>query len=192
MYLFSTTFNMNRLRRISAILGLKFAANKNLGSTWYSSPDQFRLVSYLTLFGMAYLSNEEFTPPEREKKLGAALWPYWHYGVLLLYGQNLLMNHLIATKQLNIVKLEHQLDYPSYKSDEVTSMLHVYHGDSMFSKFKFKAGKYDKNNYSNFNTRQAKFYALKMALEGKRNTPNQLYDLFLEEIVRKKQLTLKN
>lgn len=187
MSLFSTTFNMNRLRRISTNLGLKFAANKNLGSTWYSSPDQFRLVSYLTLFGMAYLSYEEFTPPEREKKLGAALWPYWHYEVILLYGQNLLMNHLISTRQLNIVKLEHQLDYQSYRSDEVTNMLHihVYHGDKMFSKFKFKEGKYDDEDYKNYNTSQAKFYALKMAIEGKRNNPNQLYDLFLDEIVRK-------
>lgn len=136
---------------------------------------------------MAYVSNEEFTPPEREGKLGVALWPYWHYGVLLLYGQNLLMNHLIATEQLNIVKLSNQLDYPAYFSDVVTRMLHihVFHGDTMFSKFQFKDGKYDQIDYNNFNTSQAKYYALKMALEGKRNTPNQLYGLFLQEIVRK-------
>ena len=43
----------------------------------YSNPDQFRIVSYLTLICMAYLSNEEFTVPERNHKLGTLLWPDW-------------------------------------------------------------------------------------------------------------------
>ena len=188
MFVFkSSTFNVNRLRRISTDLGLEFASKKNLGSTWYSTPRQFRLVAYLTLVGMAYVSNEEFTPPEREGKLGVALWPYWHYGVLLLYGQNLVMNHLIATEQMSIVKLSDQLDYPAYYNDPVTRMLHihVFHGDDMFSKFQFKAGKYDHMDYKKYDVDEAKYYALKMALEGKRFTPSQLYFLFTKEILRK-------
>ena len=175
---------MNRLRRISSDLGLSYASRTNLGSTWYSTPHQFRLISYLTLFGMAYMSDEEFTPPEREGKLGVALWPYWHYGVLLLYGQNLFMNHLIATKQLNIVKLSNHLDYPAYYSEPVNKMLHihVFHGDTMFSKFQFKAGKYDAFDYSQEDVQKAKFYALKMALEGKRSTGKMLYVMLMKEI----------
>ena len=180
----SSTFNINRLRRISTDLGLSYASKANLGSTWYSTPHQFRLVAYLTLFGMAYMSDEEFSPPEREGKLGVALWPYWHYGVLLLYGQNLLMNHLIATEQLNIIKLGNQLDYPAYYDDPVTHMLHihVFHGDNMFSKFQFKAGKYDHLDYGQYDVTKAKYYALKMALEGKRATSSQLHDFLLKEI----------
>jgi len=49
-------FNIKRLKRIASNIGFKYASVTNLGSTWYSTPDQFRLVSYLTLFGMAYLS----------------------------------------------------------------------------------------------------------------------------------------
>lgn len=169
-------------------MGLSYASKTNLGSTWYSTPNQFRLISYLTLFGMAYMSEEEFTPPEREGKLGVLLWPYWHYGVLLLYGQNLFMNHLIATKQMNIVKLQNHLDYPAYFNDRVDKMLHihVFHGDGMFSKFQFKAGKYDSMDYSKQNTEIAKFYALKMALEGKRTKNKDLYQLFVKETAKKK------
>lgn len=79
---------------------------------------------------MAYVSEEEFTKPEREGKVGVLLWPYWHYGVLLLYGQNMVMNHLIQTKQLDIIKLQDYLDYPSYYSENVHKIIHihVFHG----------------------------------------------------------------
>lgn len=128
---YSNEFNTNRLGRIAHNLGLEYAGSANLGSTWYSTPDQFRLVSYLTLFGMAYLSTEEFSSPEREGKLGVQLWPDWHYGVLLLYGQNLLMNHLIKTEQLNIVKLFDYLDYPSHYNTDVNKIIHIhiFHGN---------------------------------------------------------------
>ena len=53
---YSSDFNIKRLKRIASNIGFKYASVTNLGSTWYSTPDQFRLVSYLTLFGMAYLS----------------------------------------------------------------------------------------------------------------------------------------
>ena len=77
---YSTEFNTKRLKRIAESIGLKSAGVWNLGSTWYSTPAQFRLVAYYTLFGMAYLSNEEFAEPERQGKLGVDLWPEWHYG----------------------------------------------------------------------------------------------------------------
>lgn len=184
---YSSTFNVNRLSRVAHELGLKFGSITNLGSTWYSTPHQFRLVAYLTLFGMGYMSEEEFTPPEREGKVGVMLWPYWHYGVLLLYGQNLFMNHLIQTRQLNIVKLQNHLDYPSYFAESTSKMLHihVFHGDGLFSKFQFKAGKYDSLDYERENTTQAKYYSLKMALEGKRTSSSDLYKSFLTETLTK-------
>ncbi len=45
--------------------------------------------------------------------MGTENWPFWHYGVLLLYGQNVGMNHLIGSKQLNVIKLANFLDFPS-------------------------------------------------------------------------------
>jgi hypothetical protein len=82
---YSNLYNRNRMRRIAQNLELAYAFElNNFGSTWYGTPNQFRLVSYLTLVSMFYLNNEEFTKVENEGKLGTQLWPEWHYGVLLL------------------------------------------------------------------------------------------------------------
>jgi hypothetical protein len=53
---YSTSFNTKRFQRIAKNLNLNYGHMHNLGSTWYSTPEQFRLVSYLTLFGMVVLS----------------------------------------------------------------------------------------------------------------------------------------
>jgi hypothetical protein len=78
---YSDKFNIKRLQRIANNIGLKFVPTYNLGSTWYSTPDNFRLTSYLTLVSMIYISNEEFTPSDHQLKIGILQWPYWHYGV---------------------------------------------------------------------------------------------------------------
>lgn len=134
-----------------------------------------------------FISTEEFSKPERENKLGVLLWPYWHYNVLLLYSQNLVMNHLIATKQMNIIKLEKLLDIPSYNSNNIFSVLHihVFHSDKIFSKFFFKAGNYNNINPNKENTNIIKYYSLKLALESNRLVENQLAMLFLNESNRK-------
>ena len=105
--------------------------------------------------------------------MGVENWPYWHYGVLLLYGQNVGLNYLIGSKQLNVVKLENLLDFPSANNERVDKKLHihVFHGDNLFSKFAFKVGKYDNMTVKDEDLTQVKFYCLKMALEAK-NTAN--------------------
>ena len=173
---FSHDFNDKRFKRVAHELKIGYNGSRNLGSTWYSTPAQFRIVSYLTLFGMAYLAAEEFTQAEREGKAGTLLWPEWHYGVLLLYGQTLGMNHLIATKQINVVPLPDLIDFPSGNSESVFTKLHihVFHGEDMFSKFMFKAGKYDNMTVSEANSTLVKYYSLKMALEGKKFLESKL------------------
>ncbi|CAF0722230.1 unnamed protein product [Brachionus calyciflorus] len=184
---YSNIYNSKKLKRIAKGYGLESAEIWNLGSTWYSTPEQFRLVSYLTLFGMAALSKDEFSQPERELKLGVLLWPDWHYGVLLLYGQNLVMNHLIKTNQLNIVKLEEYMDHPSAYSTDVNKIIHihVFHGPDLFSKFDFKDGKYDSMTVNESQTNLAKYYSLKMALEGKKFNGTELTNLLSQEIFKK-------
>lgn len=49
---YSDDFNRKRLSRVAEDLGLEYAGESNLGSTWYSTPEQFRVVSYLTIFSM--------------------------------------------------------------------------------------------------------------------------------------------
>ena len=166
---FSTPFNSNRIRRAAKEINFQYANVDNLGSTWYSTPDQFKLVSYLTLFGMAYLSEEEFCQVEREGKLFSWLWPDWHYGVLLLYGQSLALNHLIATDQISIVKLENYFDFPAHLSNKIKNIvhIHVFRGEEMFSKSQLKAGNYNYLRNQTQDTSVVKFYALDIALRAK-------------------------
>lgn len=173
---YSDDFNRKRLSRIAKDLQLEHAGESNLGSTWYSTPEQFRLVSYLTIFSMTYLSQEEFSQPEREGKVGVQLWPFWHYGVLLLYGQNIGLNHLIGSKQLNVVKLDNLIDFPSANDEDINRKIHihVFHGDNMFSKFAFKVGKYDNMNVKDSEVNKVKNYCLKMALDAKRSSNAEL------------------
>ena len=87
-----------------------------------------------------------------------------------MYGQSLGLNHLLATNQLNVLKLEGLIDYPSGNVESIFNKLHihVFHGGDMFSKFVFKEGKYDNMSVTDEQAKNVKFYALKMALEGKR------------------------
>lgn len=142
---------------------------------------------------MAYLNNEEFAQPAREKKLGTLMWPEWHYGVLLLYGQHLLLNHLIGTNQINVVKLQDQLDYPSGNNHSIDKMIHihVFHGDNLFSKLVFRMGKYDNmtseldkpENKAREN--QVNWFSFKMAMEGKYLKFEDLADLLSKAITKK-------
>ena len=66
---------MKRLKKAAKLMNLEFGEIRNLGSTWYSTPAQFRIVSYYTLVSMIYISNEEFSEPERQGKVGTILWP---------------------------------------------------------------------------------------------------------------------
>lgn len=177
---FTNTFNAKRFIRIARNIGIQSANKWNLGSTWISSPDQFRLASYLTLFGMAYLYEEEFSPDERLEKLGTLGWPYWHYGVLLLYGQHVALNHLIASKTFHVVHLHNLLDYPSGNDESIFSKLHihVYHGDDIFSKFLFRLGRYNYTLLEGKNDTHIRYFALKMALESRFTPLKELYKNF--------------
>ena len=187
---FSSEFNRKRFKRIAKELEFNYPDVGGLGSTWISTPDQFRLVSYLTLFGMGYLSNEEFTEPERRGKVGVLLWPEWHYGVLLLYGQSLALNHLIGSKQLKVVRLRQLIDFPTTNDESIFKKLHlhVYHSNEMFSKFLFPTGFYDNMTVSenDANSNKVRYYALRMALEGKRIKPIDLYKKLENEVFTKK------
>jgi hypothetical protein len=97
-----------------------------------------------------------------------------------LYGQSVGLNHLIETNQLNVVRLEHLIDYHSAYTESIFKIIHihVFHGGDLFSKFVFKEGKYDNMTVSDENAKNVKYYALKMALEGKRlSESKQLADL---------------
>lgn len=120
-------------------------------------------------------------------------WPEWHYGVLLLYGQHVCLNHLIGSKQLNVIPLDNLLDFPADKKGMVKQKLHihVFHSNKMFSKFDFKDGRYDNMTVKGENMEMVKVYCLRMALDSKRSSNNDL-KLQLETVIdAKKTRTLR-
>lgn len=135
---YSTEFNTNRFRRINKDLGLEYGSIGSIGSSWYSTPEQFRIASYLSVVAMGYLAFEEFSQMERENKLGTLLWPDWHYGVLSMYGSHMALNHLIAAKNTNLIILPSQIDFPSGNIESIFKMLHihVFHGNLFIFKSK--------------------------------------------------------
>lgn len=106
-----------------------------------------------------------------------------------MYAHSVVLNHLISSKQINVVKLEKQMDYPSDSFDSINRVLHihVYHGFSMFSKFDFKQGKYDtlKLNSNELESDDIRNYALRMALDAKRVSEKDMFLMLLEIIAKK-------
>ena len=92
---------------------------------------------------------------------------------MLLYGQNLAMNHLIATKTINVIKLENLIDYPSANDESVFEKvhIHVFHGENLFSKFMFRDGRYNNMTAEKLDKTRVKNYALDIALQSKILSP---------------------
>ena len=112
---------------------------------------------------------------------------YRHYGVLLLYGQHLALNHLIGAQQLNVVKLDQLIDYPSGNEESIFKKLHihVFHGDDLFSKFAFRNGKYKRMRVRKEDEVKVKYFCLKMALEAK-SIKNKDFNLLLSKEIQHK------
>ncbi len=168
----------------------------------YGSPYVAQRIANLALDAMLYLHNNEFTRVEREHKLGTLLWPEWHYPVLSMYGTHLAVNHLLKSENADIKKADQLLDQSPTNKDqndlEKNNRLHIHcwHTDKEFSKFQFKAGKYNSIHPRTFindkstsgyvslmkhdvSIRIIKFYflffkAMRMALESRLMTLNEL------------------
>ena len=71
-----------------------------------------------------------------------------HYGVLLLYGQHLALNHLVGQNQIRMVIGNNLLDQsttdanPSYVQQNIRLNFHCWHTNDRFSKFAFKLSKF--------------------------------------------------
>ncbi|CAF0961643.1 unnamed protein product [Rotaria sordida] len=171
---YSTNFNTGRFRRIARDMNWLYGNITNIGSTWYGSPRVAQRIANFTLEAMLYLSINEFTQPERERKLGILLWPDWHYGVLLLYGSELAINHLILAENIKLGLANTLLDQFTTTNDPYDFEknkplhLHCWHTYKQFSKFLFKRGKYNDIHPRKFiNDTSASGFAMRMALESR-------------------------
>jgi hypothetical protein len=87
-----------------------------------------------------------------------------HYGVLLLYGQHIALNHLVGQNRLRIMIATELLDQSTtnkdinYVNNGIRLNFHCWHTDDRFSKFAFKLGHYNQSElatYQNDTTAQA-------------------------------------
>ena len=94
------------------------------------------------------------------------------------------MNHLITSKKINVIKLENLIDYGSGNTESVFSKvhIHVYHGEDMFSKFMFRDHRYDNLQLPYNDSNLIKFYCLNIALESRRKTHDEMYNMFKDVI----------
>ena len=94
---------------------------------------------------------------------------------------------MIGSNQINLVKLDNLIDFPSGNEESVFGRLHihVFHGEDLFSKFMYSMGKYDTLQVKDEDLHKVKFYALKMALDAKRTSSLDLYRLLVAETIYK-------
>ncbi|CAF0768936.1 unnamed protein product [Didymodactylos carnosus] len=178
---YGTDYNRRKLRRIAKDMELMHLNISGMGSTWYGPPYSAYLIANLTLDSMLYLAINEFSGPERDGKVGTILWPEWHYGVLLLYGQHLAINHLVAQRNLSVRIAHEMLDQSTtnndtnYMKQNLRLVLHCWHTDVPFSKFAFKMGHYNKTDPKQFIDKPtAQAYAMRIAIESRLMSLEQL------------------
>ncbi|CAF1147356.1 unnamed protein product [Adineta ricciae] len=178
---YSTQFNTRRLGRVARDMNWHHPNITNIGSTWYGPPYIAQRIANFTLDAMLHLYIYEFTKAEHEQKVGTILWPDWHYGVLSMYGTHLAVNHLFVSDKFDIKKADQLLDQSTTNKDPFDLQknnrlhLHCWHTEQPFSKFAFKDGRYNKiHPRTLYNDTSAQAYAMRMALESRLMTVNEL------------------
>ncbi|CAF4437413.1 unnamed protein product [Rotaria sp. Silwood2] len=98
-----------------------------------------------------------------------------------MYGTHLAVNHLLVSEKLDIKKANELLDQSTTNEnpDDLEKNhrlhLHCWHTNKQFSKFQFKAGKYNHiDPRTLINDTSAQAYAMRMALESRLMTLDQL------------------
>ncbi len=111
-----------------------------------------------------------------------------HYGVLLLYGQHLALNHLVGTNKVRVVIGINLLDQlttdknPQYLQEGIRLNFHCWHTNERFSKFAFKLGQYNQTDLEMFrNGTTAQAYVSERENEEKKYFQNVFIYLYLRQ-----------
>eukprot|EP00730_Choanoeca_flexa_P013090 TRINITY_DN4954_c0_g1_i1.p1 TRINITY_DN4954_c0_g1~~TRINITY_DN4954_c0_g1_i1.p1 ORF type:complete len:667 (+),score=176.02 TRINITY_DN4954_c0_g1_i1:114-2114(+) len=172
---YSNRYSRTKLARAAENAGLQYKGIFNIASTYYGPAPLVTAIADLTIacghFAKAYL----FAPgtpcklPEnlRPKHVKCG-WPKGlHEGVLLLYSQELAVNHLYAIGKPIVLHQWATMDVPTIEPHPtcMARMLHVYHGSDRFSKFAFYADKYRNLDMADYDLRKIRDYVTWMALD---------------------------
>jgi hypothetical protein len=153
-------FTRQKLADWSAKLGVRHRGLHNLGASWYGPTAEVRRASVLAARLTRQLYDEAF-----EDRTTTKGWPKWHYGVALLYGQELAINALVDVRPTEL------MDMPAHTSHSINSvvLVHSFHTSEMFSKFAFATHRYKHVHDSialRWPTTQCRVWAVEMAWRG--------------------------
>lgn len=149
----------NNLKKIAEDKGLRYREQHNLGSTHYGNGNLVRNVAALATDLSVYILNNYF-------KYSEGRWPGWYRGVTTMYANELAVNHLVDTFQIN----RQLIDYPSTNDELVSDHMHIHcwHTRNMFSKFDFIDGVYDKYSTEGLDLKKVRNYCLDTALKSRK------------------------
>eukprot|EP00045_Choanoeca_perplexa_P010946 m.113861 g.113861 ORF g.113861 m.113861 type:complete len:658 (-) comp15456_c0_seq1:1063-3036(-) len=171
---YSTRYARHKLANAAASAGLKYNSVTNIASTYYGPASTVLKIADLTVAVGKYLRFYLFaegTPC----KLPVALRPKdamceWgsglHEGVMLLYSQDVAVNHLLSTDEDIRLHPKSQYDAGTTNQVHVCSfyMYHIYHGAERFSKFAFQSNTYRNEDMKDYNLTQVRDYISWLAL----------------------------
>jgi len=145
----------DKLQAVAAEFGLTHRGFSNAGPTWYGPPVLLRRTAAMAEMLTRYILSRHF----RERPF---TWPGWYWGVALLYGSEIAINHCIPNPQRTDL-----LDMVSTSAARATRdcvHIHCWHTDLDFSKHRFMAGGYRDTDPAALDLDVVPQYALAMSL----------------------------
>jgi hypothetical protein len=144
----------HRKRSIAAAYDLNYHGMTNVGSTWYGSTAVVRRAAAFAELLTKHLLRDHFRDDEGQ-------WPGWYRGVALKYAAEIAVNHCAPDAQRSEL-----LDAPSTSDEPIARSphIHCWHTDQRFSKHRFMAGGYSREDIQDSDVSIVKHYCLAMSL----------------------------
>ena len=171
---YNNRYSQAMLKNTAEDGGLKYKGVMNIASSYYGPSDSVLRIADLTVAAGRYLRVHLFSeatgcklPPFlRPKGLkcewGSGLWE----GVMLLYSQEVAVNHLLSIGDDIQFFAEGMMDIITTGRADICKfkMLHVYHSDDRFSKHHFIVGNYKTLDMAEYDLRASNDYSTWFAL----------------------------
>lgn len=171
---YSTRYARHKLANAAAAMGLNYSSVTNIASTYYGPAHDVLNIAALTVAAgkfARYFLFAEGTPCKlplglRPKDAMCEWGSGLHEGVMLLYSQDIAVNHLLTT-DIDI-RLHPKSQYDAGTTNLVHPctflMYHIYHGAERFSKFAFASNNYQNLDMADFDLNTVRDYTTWLAL----------------------------
>eukprot|EP00195_Chlamydomonas_chlamydogama_P006615 CAMPEP_0202903444 /NCGR_PEP_ID=MMETSP1392-20130828/24466_1 /ASSEMBLY_ACC=CAM_ASM_000868 /TAXON_ID=225041 /ORGANISM="Chlamydomonas chlamydogama, Strain SAG 11-48b" /LENGTH=389 /DNA_ID=CAMNT_0049590625 /DNA_START=8 /DNA_END=1177 /DNA_ORIENTATION=+ len=154
-----------RLKDVSAKLGLTHKGRHNLGPTWVGDASTILTMANYSISVMYHIVKNEFpqlpTGGIAQRWNQGEGWPEWSAGIAAMYATEIAVNHMV--KEFDSTDL---MDAHGDTTKSVHQVIHIHcrHGDGDFSKFEFFNHHYDKADLTSLQPAIVKDYAMLLAV----------------------------